>query len=101
MKVQSVKRPHWRSFPAGTSASGEELTQEQLLWQGKNCGGMVDPCRFIPDVLYPSERTHSGEVLEELKLMRRTHVGAVHEGLHLVEVPMLERGKSMRRNENL
>lgn len=41
--------------------------KEQLLWQGKNCSGMGDSCWFNPDGLYSSERTHSGEILEELK----------------------------------
>lgn len=46
---------------------------------------------FVPEGLYPEERTHSGVVLEELKAMERTHVGVLmkwlmkylpREGLH-------------------
>ena len=59
------------------------------LWRGAHAGagflagtvahGGPTLEQFVPEELYPMERTHAGAVLEELQPMGRTHIGICEE----------------------
>lgn len=53
----------------------------------------------VPGELTPWKGIHAGVVLEELQSEGQTHAGVAHVGLFNGKLPVLERGKGVRRKE--
>lgn len=75
-KLQPLELPRQSRDLAETVASGEESTQEQVLWTCGLWGPLSRAIHSSRTALLKS--TPTGAVLQELQPVRRSHIGAVH-----------------------
>lgn len=73
-----MQSPHWSRLLAGGETHAEEHTEG--LWPMGDSGWNT-----VPEVLYPTGWIHDKGVPEELQVIRKTHIGALREGLYPVE----------------